>query len=189
MSSFQAFASARSLWTSWQSYEHLFLPFSLMLCSLLTSSHSSYKSATSAHLLQARSSSSLTPAPARGPRCSLQPQTWKAAFFFLSSVWNDASAVPGIAALVSARNPALCHITTMVEHLHTAFCRVSSPLPCTCAPGLHFYDLLSTTSWMDAWHSLYQVSAKGKRSKHLFSGVAERDNSKLLEFLRSKRLC
>lgn len=81
---------------------------------------------TSAHLLQERSSFPVSPATVRAPRCSLQTQTWKAAFCLLSSVWNQASAVPGISAVVSARSPVLCHITAMAEHLHTAFIRVSS---------------------------------------------------------------
>lgn len=57
----------------------------------------------------------LSPFSGRGPRSSFQPQTWKAALSLLSSVWNEASAVPVTAALVSARNPVLCHITTMVS--------------------------------------------------------------------------
>ena len=76
------------------------------------------------------------PQAERDPKCSLQPETWRAA----SSLWSflsvEASDVPGVMAPVNAGDHALWHVTTIAEYVYIAHSRVFGSLLCAllCKP-------------------------------------------------------
>lgn len=191
LSSFQAFASAGSLWTSCQSHERFFvifpdavhsvdlLPQVLQICHQCTPPAG--KELISPDCSPSERPRLISAAPDL-ESCLFPPQLCLKQGFCCT--WNSCS----------GECQKLCPAPRHHRGWALAHCRhqgFQPPPMHPCSKACTALLLLALiTSWMNAWHSLIRCQLKARgQSTFFFSGVAERGHSKPLEFLRSKNLC